>query len=296
MDIEQLRVLLCVVESGSVQGAARVLGLPRSQLRRRIEALEGEVGVPLLHRHAEGIHLTPAGVVVVEQGRSLLDGTRHLMSTARAAAGQASGVLRVFEPIGMPLAARARCLRAMRAALPRLHLVVRQVEDPLAHLDEPCELVLHDGPAPDRNTWFTRALTRVPMRALASRDYLSSRGTPRDAASLVGHEILGWKRAKERADLWPLVAGGHVEVSPWYVGHDLQLLRTLAAEGGGVLFAPHTPFLEDPAIGPLENILEDEIGCEMVFRVSTRHESGADARTRDTLKHIQQVLADLGDP
>lgn len=296
VDIEKLRVLLCVAENGSIQGAARVLKLPRSQLRRRIEALEAEVGVALLHRHAEGILLTAAGVVVAERGRSLLDDMERLKSSARAAAGEATGVLRVFEPIGMPLLARAQCVRAMRMALPRLQLVVRQVEDPLAHLDEPCDLVLHDGPAPDRNTWFTRVLVRVPLRALASRDYLSSRGVPPNLAALADHEILGWKRAKERADQWPLVAGGHVEVAPWYVGHDLQLLRALAAQGGGVLFAPDTPFLDDGAIGPLERVLEDEIGGEMVFRVSTRHKSGTDARTREALEHIQRVLAQLSEP
>jgi len=296
VDTEKLRVLLCVAESGSIQGAARALELPRSQVRRRIDALEGEVGVPLLHRHAEGIQLTAAGIMVVERGRSLLANAQHLISAARAAAGEAVGVLRVFEPIGMPLVARAQCIRAMRAALPRLQLVVRQVEDPLAHLEEPCDLVLHDGAAPDRKTWFTRALTRVPLRALASRAYLAARGAPRDVAALAEHEILGWKRAKEPADLWPLVAGGHVEVSPWYVGHDLQLLRALAAEGGGILFAPHTTFLDDPAIGPLETVLDDEIRGEMVFRVSTRHPSSSDPRTRDTLEHIQQALANLADP
>lgn len=291
VDIDNLRVLHRVVECGSIQGAARALRIPRSQLRRRIEALESEVGVPLLHRHAEGIRLTAAGGVLIEQGRALLDMGANLLTAARAAAGEATGLLRVLEPIGMPLAASARCMLAMRAALPRLRIVVRQVEDPLAHLDTPCEMVLHDGEAPDRNTWFTRTLARVPMRALASPEYLRARGVPHDVPSLARHDILCWNRAKEPANAWPLVAGGHVEVSPWHVAHDLQLMRTLASEGGGILFAPQTSLLDDPSVGPLVSVLDDAIGGDMVFRMSTRHHSGADPRTKEALEHIQRVLA-----
>ncbi|MBI5515407.1 MAG: LysR family transcriptional regulator [Deltaproteobacteria bacterium] len=293
MDIEKLRVLLSVVESGSIQGASRSLGLPRSQLRRRIEGLEAEVGVPLLHRDADGVRLTAAGCVVAERGRSILQGTESLLSDARAAAGEATGVLRVFEPIGLPLSARTRCLLAMRGALPRLQFVVRQVEDPIAHLDEPCDLALHDGPMPDRSAWFSRVVARVPLCALASPGYLASRGSPDGVAALSRHEVLGWKRARERADAWPLRGGGEVVVSPWFISHDLVLLRALAAEGGGILFAPQTSLLDDPTAGPLVGVLEDEVGAEMLFRVSTRHHSNADTRTREALEHILRVLADF---
>ncbi len=140
MDVDALRVLLSVVVCGSIQGASRALGLPRSQLRRRLDALEAEVGVSLLHRDAEGARLTAAGHVVVERGRAILHGAERLVMEAREAAGEAAGVLRVFEPIWLPLSLRTRCLLAMRSAMPRLRFVVRQVEDPIAHLDEPCDL------------------------------------------------------------------------------------------------------------------------------------------------------------
>jgi DNA-binding transcriptional LysR family regulator len=293
VDLEELRVLLSVVECGSVQGAARLLGIPRSQLRRRLDGLETVVGVPLLHRDAAGVRLTAAGAVVAERGRSVLESTRELLSEARAAAGEASGILRVFEPVGMPMIPRVQCLLAARDALPRVQFVVRPVEDPLAHLDEPCDMVLHDGAAPDKNTWFSRVIARVPLRALASIEYLRAFGTPRDVSDLAHHKILGWKRARERVDAWPLAAGGHVEVAPWHVTHDLLLVRALAAAGGGIAFMPHSPFLDEPGVAPLECVLDDAVGAEMVFRVSSRHPSGADVRMRDSLKLVETWLADF---
>lgn len=291
MDIEKVQALLSIVECGSIQGAARALGVPRSLLRRRLEGLEAEVGVPLLHRDAVGVQLTAAGRVVVDQGKTLLEGARSLLSAARSAAGEATGTLHVFEPIGMPLAVRAQCLLATRAALPRLRLIVREVEDPVAHLDGPCDLVLHDGPPLDRNTWFSRVLTRQRLRPIASPGYLRSHGTPHSAADLAGHEILGWVRPRHRTDAWPLLAGGSVEVSPWYTTSDLMALRTLAAAGGGILLAPDSPLLDDPGGEPLVGVLDDVVGGEMPFRVSSRLPSSADPRTRDVLEQIEKLLA-----
>ena len=44
MDTEQLKVFLQIVDSGSIQGAARKLGATRSSLRRTLEELEGQTG------------------------------------------------------------------------------------------------------------------------------------------------------------------------------------------------------------------------------------------------------------
>lgn len=293
VDLEELRVLLCVVECGSIQGAARLLGIPRSQLRRRLDGLETVVGVALLHRDASGARLTAAGAVVAERGRALLEGTRSLLTEARAAAGEATGILRVFEPVGMPMIPRVQCLLAARDALPRVQFVVRSVEDPLAHLEDPCDMVLHDGAAPDKLGWFSRIIARVPLRALASPEYLRTRGVPRVASDLAHHKILGWKRARARADAWPLVTGGHVEVAPWFVSHDLLIVRALAAAGGGIAFIPHTLLLDEPGVAPLEAVLDDEVRDEMGFRVSSRHHSGADLRVRDTLRLVESWLADF---
>lgn len=281
------------MECGSIQGAARSLGVPRSLLRRRLEGLEAEVGVSLLHRDTGGVRLTAAGAAVVERGRSLVHGTRALLAEARSAAGEAAGYLHMIEPVGMPLAVRVRVLLAMRAAMPRLQIVVRPVEDPLAHLDETCDLVLHDGPPPGLNTWFSRVLVRERLRPVASPAYLAARGRPRSVADLAHHEILGWVRPRQPTHAWPLLEGGSVAVSPWYASSDLLVLLGLAAAGGGILLGPVSPFFSDSTGDALVSVLEDEVGCDLPFRVSSRHHSSADARTRDALEQIEKFLRDF---
>lgn len=60
MRLEQLQAFLAVAETGSFQKAARLCQVTQSTVSRQIQALETEVGLPLLHRNAKAT-LTVAG-------------------------------------------------------------------------------------------------------------------------------------------------------------------------------------------------------------------------------------------
>jgi DNA-binding transcriptional LysR family regulator len=290
MDTEQLKVFLQIVDSGSIQGAARTLGATRSSLRRTLEELETEAGVPLLHRDPEGVRVTAAGAVLLEGGGSLLDASRALIADVRAASGEATGILRILEPVGIPMAFHVKLMLALRLALPNQRLVIRHVENPLAHLHERFELMIHEGDPPDRSTWFSRIVLRTPLRLAASRAYVERRGAPRDVAELAQHEILGWQRPGLPADTWPLLAGGTVTVAPWISSTDPHLLGSLLAEGGGIMLAPRTPLFTAPGAEPLVTLLEDQVGADVPLRVSTPFSIRSDSRARDTLRVILEQL------
>ena len=293
MDIEKLKILVQIADSGSIHGAARQLGATRSSLRRALEGLEAEVGAALFHRDASGARLTAAGFVLVEQGRPMVERARAMLDDARAAASAATGILRVIEPVGSPLGVRVRGLMAMRLALPRQRIEVRQVEDPLTSVHEPFDLMLHEGVPPDRSTWFSRVVLRVPLRLLASRDYLARRGTPGDVAALPAHDTVGWRRPGRRAGEWPLLAGGAVEIAPWVSSADPMMLRAVVTSGGGIMLGPRPSFFDEPTDEGLTTLLEDEVGEDLVFRVTAPYPTHADSRTRDTMRLILAQLENL---
>lgn len=290
MDTEKLRVFLQIVESGSIQGAARTLGATRSSVRRTLDELEAEAGAPLLHRDPAGVRLTAGGAVLLERGGPLLESSRALLADVRAASGEATGTLRILEPVGLPTAVHAQLMLALHRALPNQRLVIRHVENPLAHLNESFELMFHEGEPPDRSTWFSRIVLKTPLRLAASRAYIERRGLPRDVAELAGHETLGWKRPGQAAETWPLLAGGTVTVAPWITSTDPYLLGTLVAEGGGIMLAPRSPFFAAPGAEPLVTLLEDQVGAEVVLRASTPFSIRSDSRARDTLRVILEQL------
>ena len=58
---DELRSFLAVARQGSLQGAARALGVNHSTMFRRLNALEARLGVRLFDRSARGYALTSAG-------------------------------------------------------------------------------------------------------------------------------------------------------------------------------------------------------------------------------------------
>ncbi len=72
MELRQLKHFLAVGEAGSITAAAKSLRLTQPALSRQIKALEEELDTALLERGAHSITLTPAGEVLVNEGRKLM--------------------------------------------------------------------------------------------------------------------------------------------------------------------------------------------------------------------------------
>lgn len=72
-DLSALEMLLTVARTGSLNRAARELGVSQQAASSRIRAIEAQTGVTLLSRSARGSSLTPEGIVIAEWGARLLD-------------------------------------------------------------------------------------------------------------------------------------------------------------------------------------------------------------------------------
>ncbi|SIO59380.1 LysR substrate-binding domain-containing protein [Paraburkholderia phenazinium] len=93
MDIEFLANLLLVVDSGSMAEAARRVGVTAAAVAQQVQALERELGVPLLVRAGRTVIPTEAGHRVIERARGLVREFSDLK--AFALKGEAAGELRI---------------------------------------------------------------------------------------------------------------------------------------------------------------------------------------------------------
>ena len=71
MDYPKLKHLLAVVEHGTFSRAAEHVNLSQPALSRSIQALEAELGLPLLDRGTRQVRLTPYGACVAERARRM---------------------------------------------------------------------------------------------------------------------------------------------------------------------------------------------------------------------------------
>ncbi len=89
MDLEKLRIFLTVAECRSFSLGAKRLYISHSTTSRAVSSLEEELGVPLIRRDNRVLGLTPAGEILREEARMLLEQAEQAARRVRAAGEQA---------------------------------------------------------------------------------------------------------------------------------------------------------------------------------------------------------------
>lgn len=88
MELRQLRYFVAVAEEGNISRAGQKLFLTQPALSRQIQALEHEVGHPLLTRKAHSIQLTRAGETLLREAREVLQRADLALERTRTASAE----------------------------------------------------------------------------------------------------------------------------------------------------------------------------------------------------------------
>lgn len=83
-DLKVLELLIAVSVHGSLGAGARAVGMAQPNASRAVAGFERSLNLVLLERAARGSRLTPAGAVVVDWARSVLDAAERLLAGADA--------------------------------------------------------------------------------------------------------------------------------------------------------------------------------------------------------------------
>lgn len=95
MDIDNLRLFICLAENLSFTKAAKQMYISQSSLSNKIAELENQVGVPLLERTTRSVTLTPAGRYFQDEAKYLVHRFSELTLHTREIANGNMGNLSV---------------------------------------------------------------------------------------------------------------------------------------------------------------------------------------------------------
>lgn len=87
VELRHLRYFVALADAGTFTHAAEQMFIAQPTLSQQIRRLEEMVGTPLLQRRREGVRLTEAGSVLLEESRAVLSRVDHGVSRTRQAAG-----------------------------------------------------------------------------------------------------------------------------------------------------------------------------------------------------------------
>lgn len=96
--IQQMQAFIQVVEIGNFTRAAKTLGLPRSTISTKVQALEDRLGAQVLHRTTRQVRPTQEGLQFLDMARDLVDAMAQADGVFRHRPEEISGRLRSICP------------------------------------------------------------------------------------------------------------------------------------------------------------------------------------------------------
>jgi DNA-binding transcriptional LysR family regulator len=261
--LKQLESFVSVATKGSLTAAARAEGVAPAIMGRRLDALEGRLGVKLLVRTTRRITLTHEGSAFLEDCQRLLADMANAEASVSAGGVKASGHLRITAPAGFgrrhvaPLVPKFRELHADVTI--SLNLSDRVVD--LA--GEGFDCAVRVGDFPDSSLVSVRLADNRRL-CVATPAYLKRHGTPEHPSDLLRFDCLtlssdasqtrGWAfllpERQGQGDLTHFKPAGPLDCSDGQVLHDWCL------QGWGIAWRSTWEVEQEIAEGRLVEVLE----------------------------------------
>jgi DNA-binding transcriptional LysR family regulator len=124
LTLDQMRVLIAVVETGSFSGAARRLGRVQSAISQSINTLESVLGLTLFDRAGKTPVLTEPGKAILKDARRLVDGARSLKARAESIVADIEPELTLAVDAFFPTGPLMASLKALRGEFPQMPVSV----------------------------------------------------------------------------------------------------------------------------------------------------------------------------
>ncbi|MPY35512.1 LysR family transcriptional regulator [Streptomyces adustus] len=121
-DLHALELLVAVAETGSLSQAAARFAISQPSASARMMTLERRLGVKLLLRTTRGSRLTPAGLVVTDWARGVLESAAAFVEGTAALRSRQEGRLRVGASLTVAEHLVPGWLLALRESAPHLHV------------------------------------------------------------------------------------------------------------------------------------------------------------------------------
>ena len=265
LQLDDVALFTRIAELGTLSAAARERNVPVSHVTRSLSRLESACGARLIHRSTHGLSLTEEGRTMLAYARRVLDATEELGSDLGGKISGPSGWVRVSVSLVIAETVIAPGLDGLYRRYPNLHIELRAEDRLVGMARDGIDIAVRTGELASE-TLIARRIGGFGRTVVASPAYLKRFGTPRKAAELDRHRLIGYT-ANPEMNRWPLRDSGNeaaYHVRAYTSSDNVALVLTLAREGVGV--GRLMDLLAAPLIrrGELVPLLQDEIDSQHV--------------------------------
>lgn len=288
-NLNDLLIFIKVVEKGGISAAATSLDVSPSLVSRRLSQIEKSMGVQLLNRSTRHISLTDAGRLFYEscsQAIATIDAARL---SATSLSNVPRGTLRIHSAYGVGQSWVSHAITAFKQDFPEVSVDLVIGSDHENLMRDGYDLIIKTSDLRD-SSLDSRDFGVVRHIVVASPDYLSRRGRPKEPRDLADHECLlqyGWRPANE----WFFKDGDGtyaVKVDGTFKSTNAVVLRHAAASGLGVTRLPE--YVLDPNNSDgLEIVFDDCVAPTRVLRAFFPRSIHVPAKVSAFLECLERV-------
>lgn len=289
-DLNAAHLFVEVVQQGSFTNAAKVLGLPKSTLSRRIGDLETRLGARLLQRTTRKLSLTDLGAAYFERVNRIVSELGEAEAAVLDAQNTPRGVLRVTAPPDLGMVILPKALPEFTALYPEVHVVLDLSGRRVDLVQEGFDVALRAGHLVD-SSLIAKSIATSSMAIYASPEYLAARGTPQRLEELVSHDCLVFGTTPERK--WHFERNGRtheVSVTGRIAAQDFGYLRFATLAGGGIALLPNMLVGPDVHHGRLVQLLSDFTHAQDTLYVVYPSRNFLPAKTRAFVDFITERM------
>jgi DNA-binding transcriptional LysR family regulator len=259
-DLNDLQYFVAVVDAGGFSAAARSTGAAKSQLSRRVTALETELGVRLVERSSRRFKVTDVGQDVYRHARAALSEADAINTIVSRLKAEPQGLVRVSCPQGADRLLAAG-LPTFLARHPRLRVQVVVTNRRVDLIEEGVDVAIRIRARLDTDADLqVKILRRTEVLLVASPAFVEAHGQPQDPADVSRFPTISLSE-QPGPDRWTLVnAAGEEAVvvhEPRLSASAFPILRQAALDSLGLAMIPEYACRELLAEGRLVRVLPD---------------------------------------
>lgn len=273
------RTFAAVMRTGSMSGAARLLGLTQPSVARHVETLEQAVGGTLFLRSQRGLSPTDRALSLRPFADELVKTTDALLRAASAADDEVAGTVRVTAAEVFATEHLPPLLAQLRRDHPALSIELAPTDAVTDLLQREADIALRMTD-PTQQSLIARRLGKVTLGLFARRDYLERRGRPADVVSLAAHDLIGMDTLSttgqavmgmlpgvRHGDFAMRVDSNLVQLAMLRAGFGIGICQTMIAarDDGLVRVLPETFSLDLPLWLVMHEDLRTSSRCRAVF-------------------------------
>ncbi|WP_053120756.1 LysR family transcriptional regulator [Pseudomonas sp. P1.31] len=246
-----------VVESGSIVGAAKALGVSAAAVSQTINRLETHLGVRLLQRTTRRMALTENGAVYYEKVKRIAEDLESAQSSINREDSELQGRLSIASTSAFGRHVLAPLIAGFAAQHPRLLIELSTTDGKINHIQDGIDLSLRIKPQLEDGI-VARKIVSLPFIMCAAPAYLQRAGWPQSPDDLQNHACLAFRYPLDGRFLrWSFIRDGQrydADITATAISDDIDALTQMAIHGAGITRLAEfvaAPYLQNGQLLPL---------------------------------------------